>query len=252
MSLSSLSAIQSRIASIEARFATLQTGRPPVAVLGNGVVQNGSKTAALQSASHAVSPKTSTPVELSQKTAFVTALQHAIGDSQTSNVTSAPAPTHAATQATSSTVASIRQSAPASSTSHPMPKVNKAVAAFHDEFVAAGTKHGVAPALLAAVAQTESAGNIKARSHVGALGLMQFMPATARSLNVDPLNPTSAIDGAARLLKSHMKTFGSTDLALAAYNAGPGNVRKYGGIPPFTETQNYVKKINSLMKGVNS
>lgn len=247
MSLSSLSAIQTRIASIEARFASLHTGRPPMAVLGNGAVQSSSK-APSQPLPGAASSKMATPVNSSQKTAFVLALQDALGDSQTPSVTSALAQTLPATQSTLAT----RQVPQPSGVSHPMPKVNKAVAAFQDEFVAAGTKHGVSPALLAAVAQTESAGNTKARSHVGAVGLMQFMPATARSLNVDPLNPQSAIDGAARLLKSHMKTFGSTDLALAAYNAGPGNVRKYGGIPPFTETQNYVKKINALMKGVNS
>lgn len=251
MPLSSLSAIQTRIASIEARLATLQTGRPPMAALGNGALQASSNTSS-KSLPSATLPKTATPVDVSQKTAFVAALQNALGDSQTSSAAAPLAPTLPVTQAMSPVTPTTSQTSQVASVSHPMPKVNKAVAAFRDDFVAAGTKHGVAPALLAAVAQTESAGNTKARSHVGALGLMQFMPATARSLNVDPLDPKSAIDGAARLLKSHMKTFGSTDLALAAYNAGPGNVRKYGGIPPFTETQNYVKKINSLMKGVNS
>jgi soluble lytic murein transglycosylase-like protein len=74
---------------------------------------------------------------------------------------------------------------------------------------------------------------------------MQFMPATARGLGVNAMDPNSAIDGAARYLSSLTKQFGSTDLALAAYNAGPGKVSRYGGIPPYTETQNYVRSVMS-------
>jgi soluble lytic murein transglycosylase-like protein len=74
---------------------------------------------------------------------------------------------------------------------------------------------------------------------------MQFMPATARSLGIDPSDPFASIDAAGRYLAGHLKTFGSVSLALAAYNAGAGNVKKYGGIPPFAETQNYVKKITA-------
>lgn len=112
-------------------------------------------------------------------------------------------------------------------------------------FTEAGAKHGVPAALLAAVAKTESAFNPAAVSPAGAQGLMQFMPATAQGMGVNPLNPASAIDGAARYLSAHLREFGSVDLALAAYNAGPGNVRKYGGIPPFTETQNYVARVKT-------
>jgi soluble lytic murein transglycosylase-like protein len=72
---------------------------------------------------------------------------------------------------------------------------------------------------------------------------MQFMPATARGLGVQPLDPASAVDGAARYLKDLIGRFGSTSLGLAAYNAGPGNVSRHGGIPPFPETQNYVRNV---------
>jgi cell wall-associated NlpC family hydrolase len=114
---------------------------------------------------------------------------------------------------------------------------------YADLFSRSGARHGVDPSLLAAVAAKESSFNASAVSPAGAQGLMQFMPATAKGLGVDPLDPTSAIDGAARYLSSLTKQFGSTELALAAYNAGPGTVSRYGGIPPYPETQNYVRAV---------
>lgn len=84
-------------------------------------------------------------------------------------------------------------------------------------------------------------GNIN--SNKGAQGIAQFMPATAQSMGIDPLNPEQAIPGAADYLSQQMNSFGDMEKALAAYNAGPGNVRKYGGIPPFPETQNYVRDV---------
>jgi hypothetical protein len=116
---------------------------------------------------------------------------------------------------------------------------------YADLFTQAAGRHGVSAALLAGVAKTESDFDSSAVSSSGAQGLMQFMPATARSLGVDATDPASSIDGAARYLSSLTKQFGSTDLALAAYNAGPGTVQRYGGIPPYPETQNYVRKVNS-------
>ena len=71
------------------------------------------------------------------------------------------------------------------------------------------------------------------------------MPATARSLGVNALDPASSVDGAARYLSTLTQQFGSPSLALAAYNAGPGTVSRYGGIPPYTETQNYVRAVTS-------
>lgn len=111
-------------------------------------------------------------------------------------------------------------------------------------FQQAGERHGVEPRLLAAVARAESAFNPRAVSHAGAQGLMQLMPGTARGLGVaDPFDPAQAVDGAARLLRDLHRQFGSTEFALAAYNAGPGAVQRYGGVPPYRETQNYVATI---------
>lgn len=115
---------------------------------------------------------------------------------------------------------------------------------YADLFRSAGAAHGVDPALLAAVADAESGFDPNAVSHAGARGLMQLMPATARGLGVtDPTDPAQAIDGAARLLAGNLQRFGSVESALAAYNAGPGAVQRYGGIPPFPETQKYVPKV---------
>ena len=112
-----------------------------------------------------------------------------------------------------------------------------------DAFRVASEQYGLPPGLLEAVAQVESGFNPSAVSSAGAQGLMQFMPATAAGLGVDPFDPESAIDGAARYLSSHLERFGSIEKALAAYNAGPGAVQRHGGVPPFAETQRYVAKV---------
>jgi soluble lytic murein transglycosylase-like protein len=119
---------------------------------------------------------------------------------------------------------------------------------YADMFVRAGAKYGVSPKLLAAVAKVESGYRPNAVSPAGAQGLMQLMPSTARGLGVrDPFDPEQAIDGAAKLLARNLKEFKSVPLALAAYNAGGGAVHRYGGIPPFAETQAYVPKVQKAL-----
>jgi peptidoglycan DL-endopeptidase CwlO len=111
-------------------------------------------------------------------------------------------------------------------------------------FESAAQQYGVPPSLLAAVAKQESGFDPNAVSSAGAQGLMQLMPGTAAGLGVDPLDPSQAVDGAARLLSGYLSQYGgSVPLALAAYNAGPGAVAEYGGIPPYAETQAYVTDI---------
>jgi len=121
---------------------------------------------------------------------------------------------------------------------------------YADLFNAAGAKHGVDPTLLAAVAKHESGYNPKAVSGAGAQGLMQLMPSTAAGLGVrDSFDPAQAVDGAAKLLAQLLERFDSTRLALAAYNAGPGAVLRYDGIPPYRETQRYVAEVMATWGG---
>lgn len=121
--------------------------------------------------------------------------------------------------------------------------LKNAPAQYQPMFVESGKRHKVDPNLLASIAKAESAYNPKAVSHAGAQGLMQFMPETAAGMGIDPWDEAQAIDGAARYIHAQYAKFGSIELALAAYNAGPNAVKKYGGIPPYKETQNYVKRV---------
>ncbi|MBC6983774.1 lytic transglycosylase domain-containing protein [Caulobacter sp. 17J80-11] len=106
---------------------------------------------------------------------------------------------------------------------------------------AAARRYDLSPELLDAVARSESGYDAHAVSPVGAIGVMQLMPATARALGVDPRDPGQNILGGAAYLRAQLDAFdGDLERALAAYNAGPGRVRKHGGVPPFAETRAYV------------
>ena len=113
-------------------------------------------------------------------------------------------------------------------------------------FARASQTYGVPENLLKAVAKAESGFRADAVSRCGAQGVMQLMPSTAKSLGVsDPFDPEQNIMGGAKYLGSLLDRYGDEKLALAAYNAGSGNVDKYGGIPPFSETRNYVERVLS-------
>lgn len=120
----------------------------------------------------------------------------------------------------------------------------------------AAIRHGINPALFTAQIKQESGFNPKARSKSGAIGIAQIMPSTARAWRVNPHDPKQALNAAAKAMSSYVRTYkkqghdtlAAQKLALAAYNAGPGAVKKHKGIPPYKETQNYVKRIMKAIR----
>jgi soluble lytic murein transglycosylase-like protein len=121
--------------------------------------------------------------------------------------------------------------------------------AYDDIVGEAAARYGLDPRMIKAVMQAESAFNAMAVSPVGALGLMQLMPDVAEELGVtDPMDPRQNIMAGSKYLKQLLDTHnGNVRLALASYNAGPGNVAKYRAVPPFKETRDYVKKVTALL-----
>ena len=127
-------------------------------------------------------------------------------------------------------------------------KIEAKRAASSDRYERIARVEGVDARLLRAIAWAESRGRMSAVSPKGALGIMQLMPATALALGVDPLDADGNVAGGARYFARMMSRFQSVPLALAAYNAGPGAVLRWGGIPPYAETRSYVASILSRLR----
>lgn len=137
-------------------------------------------------------------------------------------------------------------------TANNAPTLTSGNAEIDDAIVSAAAKHGLPADLLFAVAQTESDFDQSVVSAAGARGVMQLMPDTAKELGVDADDMVQNIEGGARYLKRQLDAFdGNIEMALAAYNAGPDAVQKHNGVPPYEETQNYVKKIMDILDGAN-
>jgi soluble lytic murein transglycosylase-like protein len=157
--------------------------------------------------------------------------------------TAQPAPTasFAATLATASAPAPMTAANAAGASTLP------AGTPYGAEITVAAQRNGLDPALLAGLIKQESGFNPNAGSPAGAQGLCQLMPGTARGLGVTNLHdPVQSIEGGAKYLAQQLKTFnGDVARALAAYNAGPGAVQRYGGVPPYAETQNYVRAVQA-------
>ncbi len=134
------------------------------------------------------------------------------------------------------------------------PALSRRAQAFDPWILENATIHQVRPELVRAVIQAESAFNPAATSHKGAMGLMQLMPATAAELGVtDPYDPEQNIRGGVMYLKSLLSRYDhNEELALAAYNAGPGAVARYGAVPPYRETRDYIARIKSNAEGIRT
>lgn len=205
MGLAALSSVNGRIAAIEARFA------PPATAFG----------AALRAASSVSAPATSTPAQGTGDAPVVAAASQPVRITPAAG--SGPPPGGFAGGWSAALPAAGRAWAPA--------------------IERAALREGLDPALLASLVWAESGFRPEVRSHAGAIGLSQLMPGTAAGLGVDPYDPEQNLAGGARYLAQQLDRFGSPELALAAYNAGPGRVARAGGIPNIAETRAYVPRV---------
>lgn len=175
-------------------------------------------------------------------------VQKMLGFNPQPNIPAANAATVSSTQSTETAALSV----PSSDAQSVSASVSASSATDLDAyFEEAAQKYNVDVKLLKAIAHAESNYNPNATSSSGAMGVMQLMPSTAKSLGItDAYNARDNIMGGAKVISDHLSRYdGDRSLALAAYNAGSGNVAKYGGVPPFTETQNYIKKVLSYYEG---
>ncbi len=225
--LDELNDIQSRIAEIQSRIAALAPPPPPAVPPAPGTASFGQALAQAQGSPASVPTPDGPPI--GRGAAPITTV-----DGQTIHVPPASLGPLPAMPVAPADVA-------------PLPAGTAGVDSLIQTYAA---KHNLPTSLVKAVIQTESGGNPRAMSHAGAMGLMQLMPANVREAGIsDPFDPEQNIAAGTRQLAGLMDQYhGDLDLALAGYNAGPGNVRKYGGVPPFAETQSYIRKIRAAME----
>jgi soluble lytic murein transglycosylase-like protein len=184
--------------------------------------------------------------------ARVAQLQQLIGGATAQPAAPAPTTTFAAQLASATTTPAAAPAATATTASTGLLSATGASelpagTPYAAEITAAAKKHGIDPALLAGLVKQESGFNPNAGSPAGARGLTQLMPGTAAGLGVsNVLDPAQSLDGGAKYLRQQLDAFGGdVTRALAAYNAGPGAVQRYGGVPPYAETQNYVRIVQA-------
>ena len=241
--LDTLGAITARISEIQDRLAALD-GKPPAPALSS---PNTSPVSSV--------PDGSAPAPTSSQALFSQALQNA----------GVPGATHPALSPSSvaappASLGPLPTAFPSGSGILPLPVApegKNVVPLIHTSAENYGgfvekyaAQNGLDPALVRAVIQTESGGNPRSQSSAGAMGLMQLMPENVREAGIaDPFDPEQNIAAGTRQLAGLLKQYGGNlDLALAGYNAGPGNVRKYGGVPPFSETRHYIQRVRAALE----